>query len=139
MILVVDASVAVKWFVPEPLHRPALSLLDKPELLHAPDLLLAELANVLWKKVLRGEVLRAQAERVVADFGREVPTLHTLGSFSQRALELALALGHPVYDCLYLACAEALDGALVTADERLLRIARAGGLGGRVQPLAMMP
>ncbi len=38
-----------------------------------------------------------------------------------RALELALALDHPVYDCLYLSCADIVDGVLITADEKLCK------------------
>jgi predicted nucleic acid-binding protein len=33
----------------------------------------------------------------------------------------ALTLNHPVYDCIYLACAETIDGILMTADRRLHR------------------
>ncbi len=41
-----------------------------------------------------------------------------------RALELALALNHPVYDCLYLSCADIADGVLITADEKLCEVMR---------------
>ena len=49
MTLVVDASVAVKWFVEEDGRQQALQILDLDER-EAPDLIIAEVANVIWKK-----------------------------------------------------------------------------------------
>ena len=46
-----------------------------------------------------------------------IPTLHPASDFAERALEIALELNHPVYDCLYLACAEG-GGTLITADKK---------------------
>ena len=40
------------------------------------------------------------------------------------AAVLAVHIDHPVYDCVYLACAEAAAAPLVTADERLAQRAR---------------
>ena len=65
MTLVVDASVAVKWFVEEDGRNQALQILDLGER-EAPDLVVAEVANVIWKKALRGEVTDAQALSICA-------------------------------------------------------------------------
>lgn len=121
MTYVVDASVAVKWFVRENLHEEALALLDLGEPLAAPDLIVAEVTNIVWKKVVRNEISREQASVIAIAIPRYIPALHPSADLSERALEIALALNHPVYDCLYLACAEAVDGILITADRKLFR------------------
>lgn len=68
-MIVVDASVAVKWFVEEEGHQFALSLLEQHLVIIAPDLIFSETTNVLWKKLRRGEVTRERdnARRVLAD------------------------------------------------------------------------
>ena len=58
--LVIDASIAVKWVVEEEGTPEALALRQKAKLI-APELLVAECANVLWKKVQIGELLKAEA------------------------------------------------------------------------------
>jgi len=119
MTLVIDASAAIKWFINEPLHDHARRLLEGGESLHAPDLLLAEIGNIAWKKVIRGEIDEEQAQKITQSL-RELPiTLQSSDELINRALQIALSIKHPVYDCLYIACAEALGGTLVTADERL--------------------
>ena len=52
--LVVDASVAIKWFIDEPDSGEAVAVLQHS--ISAPDLLAPECANILWKKVGRGEL-----------------------------------------------------------------------------------
>lgn len=119
MKLVIDASVAVKWFVSETLSEEARLLLSHRLELHAPDLLLAEYANVIWKKFRRGE-LKASPEyqNALSDLSENV-TLHPIGDLIERAMQVSLEVNHPVYDCLYLACVEATKSRLVTADEKL--------------------
>jgi predicted nucleic acid-binding protein len=63
--LVVDASVAVKWVVEEPRTEEALLLRATSRLL-APDLLVAECANILWKKVQRQELTPQEAFRAAS-------------------------------------------------------------------------
>jgi predicted nucleic acid-binding protein len=138
MSLVLDASVVIKWFVEEPLHAHARHLLEIGESLHAPDLLVAEVGNVAWKKAIRGEIGADQA-RAIALALRELPlALHASGELMDRAMQMALAVNHPVYDCLYIACAEMLDGTLFTADERLHRSVAATSLAGISRTLASL-
>lgn len=118
MRLTVDASVATKWFVPEALFEEARLVLADPADLHAPDILLAEFANTIWKKVRRGEILDEQPYmKELVGLG-EVVELHPAQELIWRAGQLAREIDHPVYDCLYLACAEATDSVLVTADRK---------------------
>jgi predicted nucleic acid-binding protein len=58
--LVIDASIAVKWVIEEDSTAKALALRQKAKLM-APDLLVAECASIFWKKVQRGELLKADA------------------------------------------------------------------------------
>jgi len=124
MSFVVDASVAIKWFVPEILHDKALALLYvHGGNLEAPDFILAEVSNIVWKKSRQGTLSDGQAEGILAETEECFAAFHTVPELSARALELALALGHPVYDCLYLTCAERTGRILVTADRKLVNAA----------------
>jgi predicted nucleic acid-binding protein len=115
--VVVDASIAVKWVIAEEGHQESL-LLSRSQPLIAPDFVLVESANVLWKKVRIGQLTREQAMQGL-DFIREAyAELVPSSELVDRALNIALQLDHPVYDCLYLACAQMEQLELMTADVR---------------------
>jgi predicted nucleic acid-binding protein len=125
MTFVVDASVAVKWVIPEVLSDQASSLRGRTDLLLAPDLLLPEAANALWKKLMRREITAREAAQAIDLLMASGLDLRPSGPLLSRALTLAQRLRHPVYDCLYVALAQAEGATLITADQRLLaRIAR---------------
>jgi predicted nucleic acid-binding protein len=115
---VIDASVAIKWFVPEILEAEAKRWIDPSFVLSAPDLLLPEFGNILWKKVRRKELDEAEAKRI-ADELLSAP-LYFLGSpgLLIDAIALANATDSTVYDCMYLQAAILLDCQLVTADRK---------------------
>jgi len=137
---IVDASVAAKWFVRETLHDQARTLLhDHGDDLEAPDLLLTEVANIVWKKVRRDEIIPEQARAILPEVRASIAAFHASTDLVERALEIAVALRHPVYDCLYLACAEATDRLLVTADEKLVAAVRIAGVAGLVCHLGEFP
>jgi predicted nucleic acid-binding protein len=119
MTVVVDASVAAKWFIKESGRDQALRVLDMT-VRHAPDLIITEIGNVAWKKALRGEVTSDQARFICASVPRYFVDLHRPEALVERAITIALQLRHPVYDCVYLACAERVGCSLITADQRLL-------------------
>ncbi len=123
MIYVVDASVAIKWFVEEELSDHAFRLLDNTSLLEAPDLIVTEVANATWKKATRGEFSTGQAGIIVTAISHYIPSFRRLTGLVERALEIAFQLNHPIYDCVYLACAEASGGMLITSDKRLCKAA----------------
>ena len=124
MSLIVDASVAVKWFAAEPDSDKAEAILGSRDDLLAPDLVLAELGNALRKKVALGLVTTRQA----IDAVRRAPTffyrLYPLPDLAARATEIAIDLQHPIYDCFYLALAERERLPLVSADTPLLAAGR---------------
>ena len=131
---IVDASVAAKWFVRENLHDQALTLLDHADRLEAPDLIVTELTNIAWKKCTKGEINLLQAQAMAAAIHHYIPTLHPASEFVEQALEIALELNHPVYDCLYLACAK--KGSLfITADEKFCNAVKGGDFEFYVQYL----
>jgi predicted nucleic acid-binding protein len=118
--LVIDASIAVKWVIDEPGTPEALLLRQKAKLI-APDLLVAECANVLWKKVRRNELSREEALLAAGLLqGAEIEFLPTRSLF-KAATRISIELDHPAYDCLYLALAVENECRFVTADERFLR------------------
>lgn len=120
MTLVVDASVACKWFVTEIGSDAAEVLLASGATLIAPDVILPEVCNVAWIKLRRGEIVSEQAAAMVHSlpdlFDQLVPSKH----LAVRALDIANELDHPASDCFYLAAAELHDARMITDDRRLL-------------------
>jgi predicted nucleic acid-binding protein len=124
--LVVDASVVVKWLLPEDGHAEAVRIQERfqdEEIdLIAPYLVIAEVANVLWKRERRGDLDSRAARRCFQELLRNCPILMDSAPVSAAALALALAHNRSVYDCLYLAWALEQRCDLVTADERFLNV-----------------
>jgi predicted nucleic acid-binding protein len=128
---VIDASVAIKWVVEESGTKEALSLCRHR--IVAPDLLVAECANILWKKVRRKELLEEEAVLAARLLARADIALEPMRALLEPATRLALALDHPAYDCVYLALAEARGCEFVTAaDGSLSRKTLPAGLAARV-------
>ena len=119
-VCVVDASVIVAAFFQEQFADAAVTLLKSARPLHAPDLVIAEIASVIWKRHRRNEIDDAEAAGLLADF-RTLP-LHitSSGELIESAIELALRTDRTVYDCLYLALAVKTKSIMVTADKRLV-------------------
>ncbi|PZO75567.1 MAG: hypothetical protein DI629_17065 [Mesorhizobium amorphae] len=136
MSFVLDASVALKLAVREEGSEAALALVSAARSLTAPQFVRVETANVLWKKVRRGELDEAQARAATALIERSFPEFVDDAELLTRAFALAVELGHPIYDCLYLACAERVGRPLVTADRRFFEKTTASRYRGMVQLLA---
>jgi predicted nucleic acid-binding protein len=120
--LVVDSSVVVKWYVPELGAIAARSILGSVPTLAAPDMLVAEFGNVIWKKVQRGELSPVDGESIIQAFvASNDCVLYSSASLLVSAFDIANDLRHSVYDALYLALAERLGCQLVTGDLRLAR------------------
>lgn len=131
--MIIDASVAFKWLVAEPDSSAAIEWIGLTELL-APTLLHAEVANALWKRVQRGELAADGAPEQLENLADIVSTVDESPMLG-RALQLAVELRHPVYDCVYLAVAEAHDQELLTADRRFLSALSGSVHSGRVRRL----
>jgi predicted nucleic acid-binding protein len=132
-VIVVDASIALKWVLTEPGSDAAIAL--REDELIAPDLWLAEAANGLWRHVRLGEITMPQALQFLQDLIDAPVASVPLESHLPLALQLAIDLRHPIYDCLYLAVALHYDTHVVTADRRFAAAALAA-YPGRVRLLA---
>jgi predicted nucleic acid-binding protein len=128
-MIVLDASVTVKWFASEPGSAEARALVHGGDELVAPELIQAEVASALVKKALRQQLNLEEAREALALWFEAIEdgdiVLLPDVDYLAAASELALQLAHPLPDCLYLAAAERLGVALVTADRTFAR--RAAG------------
>ncbi len=139
MKYVVDASVAVKWYVPEDHSIEAECLLDAAHELHAPDLIVPEFGNILWKKVGRSELTAAQARKVVEAFIGVPMFKHPASPLLEVAFDGAVQSAQTVYDWTYLTLAVSLDCPMVTADEKFYLALRGGALASYLCWVADIP
>jgi predicted nucleic acid-binding protein len=117
---VVDAGIAIKWYIPEIHEREAKRFLDPAYTLHVPDLFFPEFGNILWKKarLLKVPEITAEEGRAIVGLVSSVSlTVHLMAPLLMAAYDLALGRNRAtVYDCCYLALASALGCRVVTAD-----------------------
>ena len=116
---VVDASVVVKWLVTEEWSNESSALLEAGLTLIAPELVFAEASNALWAMHRRGDLSRddlSDATDLLRSAPLSVPV--SMRRLAAGAVRLAVDLGHPAYDCYYLALAMQEQYPVVTADAR---------------------
>jgi predicted nucleic acid-binding protein len=128
-ILVPDACLGVKWYVPESDSAGAARLLDPGFELHAPSYFFTEAASVLQRKVAVDRTL-SEAEGLDAfQLLRMVPmTVHATEGLLEDAFRHGVRYRRPVYDSLYLVLAAAVGGRVVTGDRRLYNGVHGGPL-----------
>jgi predicted nucleic acid-binding protein len=136
MIHVVDASVAVKWFVRETFYDRAVALRDSTDELHAPDWIVIEVAHAALRKWRNREITPEQVRLMVRALPIRMAHLHRAVNLVERALAIAMTIDHPVHDCIYLACAEASSCAVITADNELLAALKGTAFEGLARHLA---
>ena len=125
--LVVDASVAIKWYLPEVHSEDALRLLDDERELLVPDLVWSEVGNILWKKWQKDQLTAEQPPAILQDFGQLGLVIHSSQKLAPTAWSLAARLKRSFYDSMYLALAETQACPLVTADRRLFNAVSPSG------------
>lgn len=127
--VVVDTSVAVKWFFDEPYSTQALTLLDtfregtvRPL---APDLIYPEFANAVWKRVGRDRLSPEDGTAIIATFLALPFEITSSSSLLVPAYRLAVEHRRSVYDALFLALGLETGAEVVTADEPLYQAVHA--------------
>lgn len=135
-MIIVDASLAVKWFLDEPLSSAAGEILAR----HAgniivPDIMLVEVSGAL---VRNANVVKSSHANILVALNRletlfadgDIAARRTSSLEMRRCADLAIDLGHPLKDCIYLALAMELECDLVTCDTKFA--AKAQGVWDRV-------
>jgi hypothetical protein len=116
--LVIDASVALKWLVPEEMSDIATDIYGAGDRLVAPRLITTEVANALVRKTTQGLLSRQQATYHFSTLLALLRELIDVDDLIVPARENACILRHPVDDLIYLETARRVDAPLVTADRR---------------------
>lgn len=138
MIYIVDASTAVCWFVREDEAVDASFLLDGSIERIAPDLLFAEVANVLQRKTRLGQLTWERASEALIALERLFTKVIPSQQLFKQAFDLSRQLNHSVYDCIYLAAALSTEnGFLVTLDNKFLAKASVAGADTRIHTLEL--
>lgn len=130
--LVVDASIVVKWFLPEIHALSALRLLKNDIDLIAPELISPEVGNVILKKWRRGEIDRESACGIMSDFRRTPLQIHSSDILLEDTWNIAELYNQSFYDSLYIALAKRQECRLVTADLKLYNALKKGPLNKTV-------
>jgi predicted nucleic acid-binding protein len=119
--VVLDANVSVKWYIAEQDSDLAQKLLESEFLFLAPDIFLVEVVGALirqhreYRQISKEDLLSATED--LLRIGIEtISSAILLG----RAVEISLAVGHPIKDCLYLALAERWQTVVVSADNKFV-------------------
>jgi predicted nucleic acid-binding protein len=115
---VLDASVLAALYVEDQATKQseaALARVEQDEL-HAPDFVVLEVANVLWKRVRREELHAEDAMAAVADLSAAPIQFHPIRGLVAQSLALALAHGFTTYDATYVALATRVGGIVITND-----------------------
>ena len=120
MTLVIDANVAVKWFIQQAGSDDARRVQSYRGALIAPAILIAETANGIWRHVQRGDVSPSLARTAVVGLPRWFDELVADHLLAAEALDLAVELNYATYDCIYLALSISRSAPLVTADKRFI-------------------
>lgn len=121
--LVVDSSVAIKWFIVEPHSPQARRILTDYQNgainFHAPDLINAEFGNIVWKKHIFQGLAADDAQAIINGFTKLSFALTSTANILDDAYRLAITYRRSVYDSLYLALSIREQCRFVTADEKM--------------------
>jgi len=125
---VIDASVAIKWYIPEVYEQEASKLQRSVDTLHAPELILPEFGNIVWKKLRRREITEKEGQKIVVEFSKTNLIYHPQRQIIKSAFTGAAMTNQTVYDWTYMALALSLGCQFVTADEKFYKALEKTGL-----------
>jgi predicted nucleic acid-binding protein len=123
-MIVVDASVAAKWFLPEVGSAAAIELQEGPDKLIAPELIRLEVAGSITRRVradkkeerLSPEVALGRCSKWFRLLDQATISLIPEAELLDKAVKLSVEIKHTLQDCMYLAVAQERNARLVTAD-----------------------
>ena len=120
-IPVIDACVAIKWFLPEEKYKEAGGILSRHNRLFAPDLFEIEIDSMITKKLRQRLVEKEDAYRIFEEI-RNIPIqIIPYKIICKLAFDLSAALPITQYDACYLAVAIQFNEKVVSADKRFVR------------------
>ena len=128
-MLIIDASVAVKWFLPEKDSNKAEALLLSGQRLIAPEIIRIEVAAAFTRLLRTGDFDRPTVETKLQKWQhaltQQAISLERTSNDFKTATKISMDIGHQLQDCLYVATAKRLNAPLITADKKLLKKADA--------------
>lgn len=123
MNLVIDASVLIKFYIPEILSDRAQGLLDSVRqgeiTLLAPDLVYSEAGNILWKKHRLEELTRSEVEEISDAIVLLPLRVEPSKGLLPLAVHVGMAYGITVYDAMYVTLSRIHETRMMTADRKL--------------------
>jgi len=134
--LVIDASVAVKWFVSEEGSDKADEVSASDYTLLAPRLIVIEVANALARKAIQKLITPLEAAEYVRTLPQFLAGLLDVEDLIEPALENACSHRHPIYDFVYLEAARRRDTRMLTADQKLIAKVKGTNIAKLVIPLS---
>jgi predicted nucleic acid-binding protein len=129
---VVDASVAVKIFIPESHSAIAKDIMLQPGTKHVPDLFRVEVVSVLCRKIQIGELSADEGREAVSAFMQLPLQSYSTADLLVPAFEIALESSQYIYDCVYLTLAVQLNIKMVTADRRFCKAIQKTGFRNHI-------
>jgi predicted nucleic acid-binding protein len=120
-MLVVDASVAIRWYVAGDYEDQAAGLASDGVVLLAPGLFVSEVANTVFNYVQLGELSAELARTIWRNCVASLDRIVDVADLHEAAFDLCMQVQHPIHDCYYLALAHRESAVFVTADKRFLR------------------
>jgi predicted nucleic acid-binding protein len=127
--LVVDASVAFRAFVDDPLSERCRDVFRRQDARRcAPELIVYEVVNAAWKTARAGLLTWEAAHEIAAEIAPRFDALVGARDLAPSAADLCRRLDHSAHDCFYLALAQREGADLVCADRRLADAATRIGL-----------
>ncbi len=136
---VVDASVAVKWYLPELDSEAALRLRSSSHKLFAPDFLWLEVCSVVCQGVLRKRIPQEDGLQILPALQRLAIELFPSAELLDAATYMAIETSTSLYDCLYLALAVLRNAQMVTADRKFYRALAPTQFANRVLWIGDLP
>lgn len=124
-MIVVDANVAIKWVIDQPLRDRARAIVARRIAVVAPSMFVAETATAFWKYVRAGQVTEQQARQGLSLVLGQISLFEQDANLADEALGIGAQLNYAPYDCFYLVLAMQRGVPLVTVDQRFInRIAQ---------------